>query len=1514
MDWANLRTWDGTQARAFELLCGQLAAAESTPPGSIFVPKGSPDAGVECYWRLPNGDEWAWQAKFFRDPPEESQWKQMDESVKVALEKHPRLTRYTFCLPRDREDPRIPEKQCFMDKWNIHVEKWKKLAQERGIEVEFPYWGESEILNRLSQETHAGRLYFWFNSEYLHRQWFEQHIEVTKANAGPRYSPELRVDLPIARLFDGLGRVPDFVPRKLKSSGRQLARAWQIANRIEWREYASNEFSSLEKSVQDLITMIAEFEDTGVLQLPLTRLHELVFQAGQVSSDCIRQLDIAAQAAEEEEKHARSENVATGRRSNKSNNLRSGGYYVARMANELELLLEFTESAEAQLANIPVLLLVGDAGTGKTHLFCDVAEQRIRGGLPTIVLLGEQFNDNEPWTQIIRLLGLSCSRKEELLGALEAVGQCVGSRALILIDALNEGEGKRLWEKHLAGLLSTLAGYPWVGIAVSVRTSYESIVVPAHLTSGNRLVRCVHEGFSDVEYNATQKFFEHYKIQSPTVPFLMPEFRNPQFLKLFCEGLYRKGLTTIPAGLEGITSIIDLFITSTEDKLWKPENLDYDPGSKLLQKAIKKVAKRLAETGLSWLPRDEAKRLVDELLPGRGYERSLFRRMLSEGIIATDMYYISRDKPPMEGIHLAYERFMDHLVARYLLDKYLDLKNPSAAFSSGQPLSALIIDEASVWTHRGLIEALCIQVPEKTGSELTELAPHCAGFRPVQEAFIQSLIWRKPATIQQAAIDYINSHVSKTRDGYDQLMNMLLTVAPRSEHPLNARFLHRNLKRESLPHRDAHWSIFLHYNYGSTGIIQRLIDWAWLAKDKQYASDDSVFLTALTLAWFLTSSNRFIRDRTTKALIALLESRLHVLIDILKELFDVNDLYVSERIYGVAYGCSLRSTNTADIGQLGQVVYDLVFDEGPPPPNILLRDYARGVIEVAMQRGCSLEVNPEKIRPPYQSDWFEDIPSEAELREKYYPKDLTKDRGLFAIWSSVMGYGDFARYIIGTNSPGFEWSSRRLNVRYGPTRKEQYEEFISSLTDPQRKAFSVYEAVRRNVEFYIAIDDKGKSEIFRRKYSEEELEAAKTEALHRLNNSLGKQKKQKFETIVLPYLENPQDETAFDLSLAQRWIFKRTVDLGWTPELFGDFDQYVNYGNSRESHKLERIGKKYQWIAYYEFLARVSDNFQWVGRFNGGNKYEGPWQLWGRDIDPSVVLPNTGYHPYDETHSWWFHVGYEEWDQHKEDIDWLQAYNDLPNLESILDVSDPGGGSKWLLLEGFFKWGQPVPIGEDKYEASRREIWHMIKTYILKKEDAEEIYAWMAKQNFMGRWMPESPDIYRMFLGEYPWASSVPMDEIGEKWTKGRDSVIPKPVLVSAARYVWEGSGYDCSLEDTISIQLPCPWLINQMGLTWNGEEGRFRDNEGRLVAFDPSVNENGPSVLLADKKLLEEFLELSGYTLIWTVLGEKNILGSWINRGEWKGRLEISGAIRMKDGHFEIKVNPIFRTPERET
>ncbi len=57
-----IRSWDGSQHRAFEELAFQLR--EPVPAGATEVKTGDPDAGVEWYVAFENGDQWGWQAKY----------------------------------------------------------------------------------------------------------------------------------------------------------------------------------------------------------------------------------------------------------------------------------------------------------------------------------------------------------------------------------------------------------------------------------------------------------------------------------------------------------------------------------------------------------------------------------------------------------------------------------------------------------------------------------------------------------------------------------------------------------------------------------------------------------------------------------------------------------------------------------------------------------------------------------------------------------------------------------------------------------------------------------------------------------------------------------------------------------------------------------------------------------------------------------------------------------------------------------------------------------------------------------------------------------------------------------------------------------------------------------------------------------------------------------------------------------------------------------------------------------
>ena len=1506
VEWSKLRPWDGSQNTAFEMLVCQLAEYERVPDGGMFVRKGAPDAGVECYWQLPDGRELGWQAKFFTSSPTPQQWAQVDSSVKNALDKHLNLQSYTICMAVDRPDARIEGESSFLDRWNERVRKWECWAAKRNMCVDFSFWGAHEIVERLSRAEHQGRHFFWFNEEILSPTWFQQNLDEVIAAIHPRYTPELNVQVPLSAVFDGLCRSPVFLASFQEAYG-DLGKAWSRGSLSIVEEFASDDFANLQEGLHDIIRTAKRFDKQGIEPIDWSEM------AGQARGAFESAVNIE-RLIENREPNQPEDAGKAGQSSGKSSTrdrLVHAQYNLRRIREQLRDFDDFANSDPAMQANRPALLLVGDAGTGKTHLFGDAARNHVGSGAPAVLLLGNRFRDEEPWGQILRMLGLSCERNQ-FLGALQTAAQVSGRRAVIFIDALNEGEGRRMWAKWLPSMLECLERYPWIAIAVSVRSSYERLIIPDGLVPG-KLKKSVHRGFAGQEYDAAKEFFRHYGIQLPAMPILTPEFQNPLFLHCFCQGLYNKGLVRIPTGIRGISSVFDFFLDSVNEKLSKPELLDYDLRFRLVSKATSKLAEWMSQENEYMIPREEARAMCDSLLPNRDYEKSLFRHLLSEGVLTETGYY-GDDSEFQEMVMFSYERLADHLVMRKLIDEHVDLQNPDAAFVKDQPLGAYFEDENACWRNRGLLDALAIQGPEVLTREIFELVSSVKDSGPVCEAFIESLIWRDPDTFSEGCLPYINDHIARKRRLNSKFLNTILMIAPIPNHPFNANFLHSTLLKQEMAQRDAMWSIFLHDNYGKKGYIDRLIDWAWSDTDRSHISDESMRLVGTALIWLLTTSHRFLRDRATKALVTLFVERVDVLCQLIFAFVDVNDLYVLERLYAVAYGCAMRSDDANAKASLAQQVYDLVFKNGTPPCHILLRDYARGVVEVAMNDGTELDLDQRKIRPPYKSEWPLVIPPEEEL-EKYGEWDSEtseEEWALQSIYFSVMGYGDFARYVIGCEQKSLRWSNRRLDEDRLPTPKEQFEAFEESLTERQRKAWFYYQNFRHRAEqFREEVDNSPGKSSEKSQGIAVVISTVLEKEERRFRRTLGMKKEELLSEVALPYLDDPpaeEDESDLPPSIAQRWIFKRVLDLGWTVERFGRFDRYVSkYGSDyRSAKKPERIGKKYQWIAYHEFLAHLADNLEF--REDSWSEkpavYDGPWQLGCRDIDPSSLLRRTYRGPL-EPHmtSWWAPTQFDAWEEDLDEPLWLKSADLLPTMASLPVVTDPQTDREWFVLECFYNWEEPTPPEVDKYDVSRRHIWYGLSAYLVKSDDEENLCSWARKNHFKSHWMPESQPQIEVFLGEFfrlPAFEHFDNPYNGRAgWTRGNDSQHPLPcdVLVTTDSYLHEAGLYDCSIEESISIELPVKWLVDKMGLSWRGSDGRFYDRVGNMVAQDPSIRTAGPQALLMDKELLTDFLNSQGYRLVWTVRGEKNIRGDRRRDEDMPGWMEISGYMKMKDG-----------------
>ena len=89
---------------------------------------------------------------------------------------------------------------------------------------------------------------------------------------------------------------------------------------------------------------------------------------------------------------------------------------------------------------------------------------------------------------------------------------------------------------------------------------------------------------------------------------------------------------------------------------------------------------------------------------------------------------------------------------------------------------------------------------------------------------------------------------------------------------------------------------------------------------------------------------------------------------------------------------------------------------------------------------------------------------------------------------------------------------------------------------------------------------------------------------------------------------------------------------------------------------------------------------------------------------------------------------------------------------------------------------------------------------------------------------------------------------------------------------------YDATLPAAMYLEVPSKKFFSPGDLWWNGIDG-FATPSGQTVFCDPRVSAGGPAALLTDFDDLLPRLDKIGCRLIWTMLGEKGILGESDNR-----------------------------------
>jgi hypothetical protein len=190
----------------------------------------------------------------------------------------------------------------------------------------------------------------------------------------------------------------------------------------------------------------------------------------------------------------------------------------------------------------------------------------------------------------------------------------------------------------------------------------------------------------------------------------------------------------------------------------------------------------------------------------------------------------------------------------------------------------------------------------------------------------------------------------------------------------------------------------------------------------------------------------------------------------------------------------------------------------------------------------------------------------------------------------------------------------------------------------------------------------------------------------------------------------------------------RIEKLGYKKENFENIDSSISsraqWRNQNNSGKIDRYGKKYSLIAYYEMYGFLLAK----GELSEDENY-----LDKRDIDPSFPINPPDWTPqlkkilfskYSKNRDWLF-KGPEPKYQH------LLSYNDKNN--------------PWTLLNGYIK---------EMDKNTKRQVFTFIRAFIIDEKHIITLKKLFNKIDHPGNGLPNISETYSTYAGEIPWSSN----------------------------------------------------------------------------------------------------------------------------------------------------------------
>ncbi len=1006
-----------------------------------------------------------------------------------------------------------------------------------------------------------------------------------------------------------------------------------------------------------------------------------------------------------------------------------------------------------------VIIYKGAAGIGKSHtLAYFINHCYINNKKPALLILGQEFYSEENIENQLMKITNGKTNFDEMLSNINQLGIIREINIPIIIDGLNESCKNIIWKKGLIDFIEQVSKYSNLKLVLSIRDTYYDFCIPEEIESIKDILFCEHSGFSTSNLNAVKEFFKFYNLNMPIFQVINSEFNNPLFLTIYCEIVSKYEIDINPFDYKNFAEIYESYLFKINQKFIEK----YEILGKI--NIVEQILRLYVDNWINthkYLSYDE---FLELLVPiSSKYEIKsveILNFIIDNGLFYKDIYLEN------EIIRFSYERYEKMSIARFLLKSIDTVEILKNELNDG--FLKKYIDSSESFDN-GVLEEIIniIQLKYKIDFlSLIEFDKIKFDYY-IKKNYLKSLVWFKNMYDSKIILNNVNK-LNQEIDYTNDIIDIFIKMSYIESNALNIKVIDEFLCSLSMPLLDYYWSIVIddYYTNYSSKTIDNIMDYC-LNYGNENLNDETTYLIGILLSWLFSSSNRYIRDRATKALTKLIINRHKVSIKLLEHFKEVKDLYILERLIAAIYGSVVRSSKDDAVEELSLTLYNVIYRNVTTVDNILIKIYAL----------------------------------------KYFR--FVKNKYLINLYDDIMD--------------------------------EKKSEWYSSL--PSNDEIDTYK-----FDFEQCNDDK-------RKYANETIIKSMVTEYGRGTSCYGD-----FGRYTLQNYLRPFSYLFDDIQLLSNVATKRIFEYGYDYKLFGDYDTSVKYFQSRHEHLVERIGKKYQWIATYELLSKLHDNF--IPHYDVYS--DDVIDLNNReyfDINHSKTLDKDQiyyvYYTLEEENTNLLNIDTTNYIlSQKQDTDYFDAVDFDASIEEIYEkyLVKEIENIKYINLFGLYSF-------EDrKYNLKNvdRNSITMVCTAVVYSDKNR-----LEKSNYRDYSCGSYNELFNIQL--FDFTNSLEYDlEYNRRYSLQDYN---KNYKTCYEQYIWEGI-YDESITGGIKVLSPQKWIVKEFNLIRKNEGEWTKDDE--IICIHPNID-NGNQELLFRYDYFVEFLNRKKINVAWTIYCEKS-------------------------------------------